>query len=98
MKSPVKNVGINLGEDATWMGMFNYLQRGFEKPPTDYYLRPYGEAADELIGTNKKLNANLCHGPRKYIPFPVPKIPTVYLRVLSLFMLFRFLKRIKITN
>lgn len=52
------------GEDSTWMGIFNYLKRGFEISPTDYYLRPFGEAADSLIGTNKRLNAKICQGPR----------------------------------
>lgn len=51
-------------EDSTWMGIFNYLKKGFNSSPTDYYLRPFGEAADKLIGTHKKLNARLCQGPR----------------------------------
>ncbi|CAL8096489.1 unnamed protein product [Orchesella dallaii] len=52
------------GEDSTWMGGFNYLKKGFKKPPTDYYLRPFGIAAEEHIAHHKELNANLCYGPR----------------------------------
>ncbi|ODM95643.1 hypothetical protein Ocin01_11035, partial [Orchesella cincta] len=52
------------GEDSTWMGGFNYLTKGFIKPPTDYYLRPFGVAAEEHIAHHKELNAKLCYGPR----------------------------------
>lgn len=52
------------GEDSTWMGGFNYLKKGFKKPPTDYYLRPFGVAAEEHIAHEKELNAKLCYGPR----------------------------------
>ncbi|CAL8147823.1 unnamed protein product [Orchesella dallaii] len=47
------------GEDAVGIGTFNYLQRGFNKPPTDYYFRHLGLAANEYI-----LHSGICYGPR----------------------------------
>ncbi|XP_054285123.1 uncharacterized protein LOC129001737 isoform X1 [Macrosteles quadrilineatus] len=53
------------GEDASWMGIFNYVKRGFRKQPTDYYMRVLNKVAEDDIGFEKRLNANLCIGPRK---------------------------------
>lgn len=50
----------SFGEDTTWMGIFNYLRRGFLKIPTDYYLRPYDVAANDFIGTHIQDGARLC--------------------------------------
>jgi hypothetical protein len=50
------------GEDAAWMGLFNYVKRGFKEQPTDYYVRPFIKKAEDDIGHKKKLNANLCIG------------------------------------
>ena len=51
-----------LGEDAAWMGLFNYVKRGFEEQPTDYYVRPFIKSAEDDIGHEKKSNAKLCIG------------------------------------
>ncbi|CAK9829876.1 hypothetical protein ANTRET_LOCUS7149 [Anthophora retusa] len=53
------------GEDACSMTTFNYLKRGFQVQPTDYYLRPFCIASEKDIGNTHKLNANLCVGTRK---------------------------------
>ena len=50
------------GEDATWMGLFSYLKRGFKEQPTDYYVRPFVKKAEDDIGHKKKMNAKLCIG------------------------------------
>ncbi|XP_069698044.1 uncharacterized protein [Periplaneta americana] len=50
------------GEDATNIGLFNYVKRGFSKQPTDYYSRSYLMQSEKDIGFNKKLNAKLCIG------------------------------------
>lgn len=50
------------GEDAAWMGLFNYVRRGFQEQPTDYYVRPFIKKAEDDIGYEKKLNAKLCVG------------------------------------
>jgi hypothetical protein len=50
------------GEDAAWMGLFNYVKHGFKEQPTDYYMRPFIKKAEDDIGHKKKLNAKLCIG------------------------------------
>lgn len=50
------------GEDAAWMGLFNYLRRGFQEQPTDYYVRPFIKKAEDDIGYEKKSSAKLCVG------------------------------------
>ncbi|XP_068086105.1 uncharacterized protein [Anabrus simplex] len=52
------------GEDAPWLGMFNYLKGGFVKQPTDYYMRPYSKHAEDNLGNTKPLNTKLCIGSR----------------------------------
>ncbi|KAH8286259.1 hypothetical protein KR054_005522 [Drosophila jambulina] len=37
------------GEDAVQINTFNYLKKGFQHPPADYYLRPYLSAAEKLL-------------------------------------------------
>lgn len=54
-------------EDASWMGIFSYVKRGFRKQPTDYYTKPFIGRAEKVIGHNKRMNAKLCLGPRKTI-------------------------------
>ncbi|XP_022183936.2 uncharacterized protein LOC111043330 [Nilaparvata lugens] len=51
-------------EDASWMGIFNYLKFSFWKQPTDYYWRVFNKKAEDEIGHQKRMNANLCIGRR----------------------------------
>jgi len=51
-------------EDASWMGIFNYLKRGFRKQPTDYYRRVFDKVSEDAIGFDTRLNARVCVGPR----------------------------------
>ncbi|CAG7826895.1 unnamed protein product [Allacma fusca] len=37
------------GEDASFLGTFHYSKMGFEKHPTDFYLRPFLQAADDVF-------------------------------------------------
>lgn len=53
-----------LGEDEKLLGIFNWDQKGFQKQPTDYYLRPFSVAAEKLIGHERRLFTNLCYGRR----------------------------------
>ena len=39
-------------EDAPNMNTFNYAKKGFEKPPTDYYLRTFFKAMDQDTSNN----------------------------------------------
>ena len=36
-------------EDAPNIGTFHYLKKGFRRPPTDYYFRPFALAVEKLI-------------------------------------------------
>lgn len=50
------------GEDETSISSFNYNKKGFLKPPTDYYLRPYMLAAEKHLPTKKKHSLTFCLG------------------------------------
>ncbi|UYV74235.1 hypothetical protein LAZ67_11002565, partial [Cordylochernes scorpioides] len=49
-------------EDTPMMATFNYLKRGFNKIPTDYYFRPFILAYEQALGKNHSGNAYLCVG------------------------------------
>ncbi|CAG9817110.1 unnamed protein product [Phaedon cochleariae] len=36
-------------EDWAQISTYNYLKKGFKEPPTDYYFKPYLEAAEDLL-------------------------------------------------
>lgn len=49
-------------EDDKYLNTFNYLKKGFIKPPTDFYFRPYTIAAEQL---SVQINHRMiyCSGP-----------------------------------
>lgn len=49
-------------EDWTEYSTFNYMKKGFQNPPTDYYFKPYVEAAESLNVTEKD-GLPYCTGP-----------------------------------
>lgn len=53
-------------EDESWISTFNYAKRGFLKPPVDYYLRPFMQAAEKYTKL-KYVDGNLiaCVGPTR---------------------------------
>lgn len=53
------------GEDASWMGLFNYGRKGFEKQPTDYGYNYFNGAAESAIGNSHNMNVNECIGARQ---------------------------------
>ena len=53
------------GEDASWMGVFNYQKRGFHTQPTDYYWRTFDREAEKQIGNEHHMNVNECLGARE---------------------------------
>lgn len=55
------------GEDASWMGLFQYGKVGFKEQPTDVYLRTFNNVYENELGHEKRLNANLCVGPKMNI-------------------------------
>lgn len=50
------------GEDEASISSFNYHKPGFQKPPTDYYMRPYMMAAEKNLKTLTKHSLTLCLG------------------------------------
>ncbi|EDW33250.1 GL24702 [Drosophila persimilis] len=50
------------GEDATKINTFNYLKKGFVKPPVDYYLRPYLSAAEDKLDRTIVMGLPHCLG------------------------------------
>ncbi|KAH8397397.1 hypothetical protein KR222_002500, partial [Zaprionus bogoriensis] len=50
------------GEDAVKINTFNYLKKGFQQPPVDYYLRPYLAASEKLLEGNVVLGLPHCVG------------------------------------
>ncbi|KAF2881134.1 hypothetical protein ILUMI_25045 [Ignelater luminosus] len=51
-------------EDAAWMGIFNYVKRGFKEQPTNYYWGPFNYMSEREIGNEHKMNAYMCVGSR----------------------------------
>ncbi|XP_066272353.1 uncharacterized protein [Branchiostoma lanceolatum] len=45
-------------EDEAWAGTFQYRTKGFQKQPTDYYMRPFWVAQDHL----RKSKESFCFG------------------------------------
>lgn len=52
------------GEDASWMGLFNYQRRGFHKQPTDYGYNYFSRHVEHEIGNVGFMNVDLCEGAR----------------------------------
>ncbi|KAL9891861.1 uncharacterized protein ACN2A1_007698 [Glossina fuscipes fuscipes] len=53
------------GEDTPAMSTFNYLKKGFQEPPTDYYFRPMSLAIEKHLTYNKKAGLKYCIGNRQ---------------------------------
>lgn len=51
-------------EDDPSVSTFNFLKYGFRNAPTDYYLRPYMIATEQLLPVVKYYGMNFCLGPR----------------------------------
>lgn len=56
------NFVTGYAEDETWINTFNYKKKGFTKPPTDYYFRPYIIGSEKLKLVNRD-GMNYCTGP-----------------------------------
>ncbi|KAF5293097.1 hypothetical protein FQA39_LY13707 [Lamprigera yunnana] len=59
------NYSTVFGEDSTWMGIFNYVKKGFGKQPTDYYWGPFDAVAEKEIGGEHRMNVFQCIGSRE---------------------------------
>ncbi|KAK5644327.1 hypothetical protein RI129_005627 [Pyrocoelia pectoralis] len=51
------------GEDETKISTFNFLKKGFRRPPTDYYFRPYLISTEKWLNVEKVDGMNYCTGP-----------------------------------
>ncbi|XP_031350916.1 uncharacterized protein LOC116176469 isoform X1 [Photinus pyralis] len=51
------------GEDEAKISTFNFLKKGFRRPPTDYYFRPYLMGAEKWLNVTKIDGMNYCTGP-----------------------------------
>ncbi|XP_030370245.1 uncharacterized protein LOC115620896 isoform X2 [Scaptodrosophila lebanonensis] len=56
-------------EDWVKFATFNYLKKGFLKPPTDYYLRPFVMAIEKTLMSKKKSGIPDCIGRRHYAEY-----------------------------
>ncbi|XP_028130058.1 uncharacterized protein LOC114326035 isoform X1 [Diabrotica virgifera virgifera] len=54
----------SFGEDSSWMGLFNYMRRGFRKQPTDYAYGYFNRYSENLIGNSHNMNVYECEGAR----------------------------------
>uniref|UniRef100_A0A034VB08 Uncharacterized protein n=1 Tax=Bactrocera dorsalis TaxID=27457 RepID=A0A034VB08_BACDO len=53
-------------EDTSSLSTFNYRKKGFERPPTDYYLRPLTMAIEKVLKVTKKAGLSYCVGRKHY--------------------------------
>ncbi|XP_054081454.1 uncharacterized protein LOC128919886 [Zeugodacus cucurbitae] len=56
-------------EDTTKMSTFNYLKKGFEQPPTDYYLRPMAMAIEKELKVTNEAGLPYCVGRKHYAEY-----------------------------
>ncbi|RZC39846.1 DUF229 domain containing protein [Asbolus verrucosus] len=55
----------SFGEDSSWMGLFNYMRKGFQKQPTDYMWGVFNRIAERQIGNSHNMNVMECMGSRE---------------------------------
>ncbi|XP_008545568.1 uncharacterized protein LOC103569827 [Microplitis demolitor] len=51
------------GEDVSYLDSLNFRNNGFIDPPTDYYLKPYIVATENLLKPKYKFGQRYCSGP-----------------------------------
>jgi hypothetical protein len=56
-------------EDESEISTFNYFKYGFANPPTDYYFRPLGIAAEENLEMVEQHGLKICLGQRNYADY-----------------------------
>lgn len=59
-----KGYATAFGEDAAWMGIFNYVKRGFGAQPTDYYYTIFNYVDENENGNRHDYNVFRCVGPK----------------------------------
>jgi hypothetical protein len=56
-------------EDAANINTFNYNKKGFVKPPTDHYFRPFALAAEKHLPNKLKSSLKFCLGYKTYADY-----------------------------
>lgn len=64
-----KGYGTLFSEDSALLSLFNYFKNGFEKQPTDYYLRTMLHQMEKDVAHTKIGNYKLCLGSSRPIDF-----------------------------
>lgn len=54
------------GEDAVTYSTFNFNKKGFDNPPTDFYMRPLTVAMEKTLSMKTKFGSTYCAGNRPY--------------------------------
>ncbi|XP_059217522.1 uncharacterized protein LOC131994712 [Stomoxys calcitrans] len=57
-----KGFATAYAEDTSYMATFDYQKRGFLRPPTDHYLRPFSMAIEKHLKIIKKAGLSYCIG------------------------------------
>ncbi|EFA03493.1 uncharacterized protein LOC662511 isoform X2 [Tribolium castaneum] len=60
-----KGFVTSFGEDSSWMGIFNYMRKGFWKQPTDYMWGAFNRISENQIGNSHNMNVEECVGARE---------------------------------
>lgn len=60
-----KKYATAYAEDSAWMGIFNYVKRGFYEQPTDYFWSVFNMIAEKEIGNQHAMNVYRCVGGRQ---------------------------------
>lgn len=60
-----KGFVTSFGEDSSWMGIFNYVRKGFKKQPTDYMWGAFNRISENSIGNSHNMNVQECVGARE---------------------------------
>ncbi|KAJ3655276.1 hypothetical protein Zmor_014412 [Zophobas morio] len=60
-----KGFVTSFGEDSSWMGIFNYMRKGFHEQPTDYMWGAFNRISENAIGNSHNMNVEECVGARQ---------------------------------
>jgi hypothetical protein len=60
-----KGFATSFGEDSSWMGIFNYMRKGFTQQPTDYMWGAFNRISENQIGNSHNMNVQECVGARE---------------------------------
>nr|CAH7717381.1 unnamed protein product [Callosobruchus chinensis] len=59
-----KGYVTTFGETTSWMGLFHFEKKGFNRQPTDYAYTYFNMLAESVLGNSHPINVNECVGGR----------------------------------